>query len=237
MDVVRRVTKHVVGAPLEKGGSGDPSPMTAYGCLRGIEAAVRFKLGRTELAGLTVAIQGVGHVGFPLARLLAERGAKLVVHDVNVEALRRAEGELKARIARNDGELFSAAADVLVPCALGAVLNDFTIPMLQVKVVAGAANNQLAEPRHGEELAKRGILYAPDYAINAGGLINVAQEVRGYDEAAARARAGKIGDTMTMIFERARKDGRRPEQIADRLAEERIAARRKERGLPERRAY
>jgi leucine dehydrogenase len=237
MEVVRRVTKHVVGGPREKGGSGDPSPMTAFGVLRGIEAAVKFQLKRPNLDGLKVAIQGIGHVGFPLAKLLTERGAKLVVFDVNRESLARAEGELKAQIAASDDALFSADVDVVAPCALGAVLDDRRIPMLKAKVIAGAANNQLAEPRHGEALQKRGILYSPDYAINAGGLINVAQEVKGYDELAAKSRTARIHDTMTMIFERARSEGKRPEQIADRLAEERIAAKRKERGLGTRRVY
>jgi leucine dehydrogenase len=237
MEVVRRITRHVVGAPASQGGSGDPSPMTAFGVLRGIEAAVAFKLKRAGLDGLTVAIQGLGHVGFPLARHLRERGAKLIVHDINRETIARARDELKAEVAPDDEALFGAAADVLAPCALGGAIGDRTLGKLRVQVVAGAANNQLAEPRHGEALQQRGILYAPDYAINAGGLINVAQEIKGYDAAAAKARTSAIHDTLTMIFERAAKEGARPEQVADRLAEERIAFRRRERGLPERRAY
>ncbi len=222
MDVVRRVTKNVVGSPKSKGGSGDPSPMTAYGVLRGIEAVAKFAFGRGDLQGLRVAVLGVGHVGYPLARLLKEQGASLWVADVNEASVRRAQDELGARaVAPKD--FWGLEVDVLAPCALGGGVNDETIPQLRARAIAGAANNQLKEDRHGAELSKRGIVYAPDYAINAGGLINVAQEWAGYDEAKARARTTQIYDTILEILSRAKAEGSRPEVVADRIVEERLA--------------
>lgn len=223
VEVVRRVTKYVVGH-TGPGGSGDPSPMTAYGVLRGIEAVARRVLGRSDLSGVRVNVQGVGNVGYELCRLLAEQGAVLTVADVDAGRVKRAVEQLGARPASIE-EIVGLEADIFAPCALGAVINDRTLPQLKVAAVAGSANNQLTEPRHGVELAKRGIVYVPDYAINAGGLINVAQEWIGYDAAAARARTAKIYDTIDDLLARAARENRRPEEIADSMAEERISQR------------
>ncbi len=223
MEVVRRETTHVTGVEHEGRGGGNPSPLTALGVRRGIEAAVEVALGRTTLEGTTVAVQGVGQVGARLCGELAALGVHLVVADVAPERcvdMARAYG---ARVVPLD-EIHRVPCDVFAPCALGAVFDDRTIPELRCKVVAGAANNQLAEPRHGDVLFARGILYAPDYAINAGGLIHVASEHRGYDAAAVRERTMKIHGTVLEIARRALQKGVSPHRIADALAEERLAA-------------
>lgn len=222
MDVVRRVTKHVTGVKPEQGGSGDPSPFTALGVRRGIEACVKFALGKDSLEGVHVAVQGVGHVGFHLCRELHALGATLTVADIDPLKAERAQRELGANVVELDA-IFSTDCDVFAPCALGSALNDETIPLLRCKVVAGAANNQLAEPRHGADLMQRGILYAPDYAINAGGLINVTEEHHGYDAAKATARTLTIYDTIYEIAERAQKAMMPTNVIADVMVEEKLA--------------
>ena len=223
MEHVRKATRHVVGLPRSRGGSGDPSPFTAFGVLRGIEAVARFAFDRSDLQGLKVSIMGVGNVGYHLARMLKEQGASLWVADVNEAALRRAQDELGAKVV-SPRELVGLEVDVYAPCALGGAINDETLPLLRCRAVAGSANNQLRESRHGEELARRGIVYAPDYAINAGGLINVAKEVACYDEAKSREKCAAIHDTILTILERAKAEGSRPEVVADRIVEERLAA-------------
>ncbi len=222
MEVIRGVTKHVTGVKPEHGGSGDPSPYTALGVRRGIEACVKFALGRDSLAGIHVAVQGVGHVGYYLCKELHALGAALTVADIDPLKSERAQREFGAKIVPLDA-IFGTECDVFAPCALGSALNDTTIPRLRCTIVAGAANNQLAEPRHGDDLMQRDILYAPDYAINAGGLINVAQEVAGYDEAKARARTMSIYDTIYEIAERAKKAMSPTYRIADTMVEERLA--------------
>ncbi len=218
MGFVKRQTQHVVGL---EGTSGDPSPVTAYGVVRGIEAVAKHLFGTPELRGVRITLLGVGHVGFALAGELHQRGAKLFVADLNPQNQERAVKAYGAT-AVSDQALLSMEADIFAPCALGAILNDVTVGLLKVKAVAGAANNQLAEPRHGAQLAARGILYVPDYAINAGGLINVAQEVAGYDREKALARAGQIFDTIDALLQRAKESDQRPEQVADRMVEERL---------------
>jgi leucine dehydrogenase len=218
---VRSATRFVVGAPKAQGGSGDPSPLTALGVLHGIEAVARAALDRSDLAGVKVALLGVGHVGHSLAGLLHEAGADLVVADVDPAKVQRARDEFGCR-ATTEEAIYSEACDIFSPNALGACLNDLTLPQLKCRAVAGAANNQLAEDRHGRELFDRGILYAPDYAINAGGLINVASEWMGYDEAAVRQRVGAIRDTMMEIFARSKTQGVPTNLVADQLAEERF---------------
>jgi len=222
MEVIRDVTRHVTGVKPEHGGSGDPSPFTALGVRRGIEACVKRELDRDDLEGVRVAVQGVGHVGYHLCRELHALGADLTVADIDPLKAERAQREFGAGIVELDA-IFSTACDVFAPCALGSALNDETIPRLACKIVAGAANNQLAEPRHGDDLMQRGILYAPDYAINAGGLINVAQEVAGYDEAIVRERTLKIYDTIFEIADRAQSAMAPTYRIADTLVEERLA--------------
>lgn len=221
MEVIRTETKHVTGVDPAHGGSGDPSPFTALGVRRGIEACLKFRLGRSALAGARVAVQGVGHVGYHLCRELHAAGAKLVVADVDPPKAEKARAEFGAEVVAIE-DIFDVEADVLAPCALGSALNDDTVPRLRVPIVAGAANNQLAEPRHGEALRLRGIVYAPDYAINAGGLINVAQEVVGYDADKSRARTLAIYDTILAILERASAEGAPTDRVADRIVEERL---------------
>ena len=222
MEILRRVTKHVTGVKPEQGGSGDPSPFTALGVRRGIEACVKFALGKSSLAGVHVAVQGVGHVGYHLCRELHTLGASLTVADIDPLKAERAQREFGASVVSLDA-IFTGDCDVFAPCALGSALNDETIPRLRCKIVAGAANNQLAEPRHGADLMQRGILYAPDYAINAGGLINVAEEHVGYDEAKATAGTLKIFDTIYEIAERAQKAMTPTNVIADTMVEEKLA--------------
>ncbi len=221
MNIVKGKTNHVLGFDPEQGSSGDPSPYTAYGVRRGVEAAVKFKLGKDSLEGLTVAVQGVGSVGYHLARELHELGAKLVVTDVSAASIKRCVDEFGAReVAPN--EIYGVECDIFAPCALGAILNDTTIPQLKCGIIAGASNNQLAEDHHGQELLDRGILYAPDYAINAGGLINVAQEYKGYNAEAARDACTLIYDTMMNIFERAASSNLPTGKVADQIVDEMI---------------
>jgi leucine dehydrogenase len=222
MEVVRSVTKHVTGIAPERGGSGDPSPFTALGVRRGIEACVKFSMERATLEGLHVVVQGIGHVGYWLCKELHDLGARLTVADVDPLKAERAAREFGATVVPLD-QIFSVECDVFAPCALGSALNDDTIPKLKCKIVAGAANNQLAEPRHGDDLMHRGILYAPDYAINAGGLVNVAQEYAGYDESKSRQRTMAIYDTIYEIAERAKKAMQPTYRIADAIVEEKLS--------------
>lgn len=224
MEIIRTMTKHVTGVDPSHGGSGDPSPFTALGVRRGIEACVKFKLGKDGLKGVHVAVQGVGHVGYYLCKELHAAGARLTVADVDKLKSERAHREFGAAIVDIDA-IPAIECDVFAPCALGAGINDTTVPQLKATIVAGAANNQLAEPRHGDDLHARGILYAPDYAINAGGLINVAQEVKGYDPQAAREKTLKIFDTIWDICDRSKKLAAPTYKVADILVEEKLAAR------------
>lgn len=225
MKYMTQFTQHVAGIhdkPTEDGTrSGDPSPATAFGTFIGVKAAVREKLGRDSLEGLKIAVQGVGNVGFDLAQQLHAAGAKLWVTDIHKDSLARAEAELGATVVAPE-EIFGLDVDVFAPCALGAVLNDQTIPQLKARIVAGASNNQLAEARHGVELMKRGILYAPDYVINAGGIIDVYHERIGFNRAALIAHVEGIYDNLLEIFERARKEERPTGEVADAIAEERF---------------
>ncbi|MDE2050159.1 MAG: Glu/Leu/Phe/Val dehydrogenase [Gammaproteobacteria bacterium] len=203
---------------------GDPGPKTALGVFLGLKAAVRFRLGRASLEGLRIAVQGLGGVGYPLCRLLAAEGASLVVADARPGAAQRVCEELGAQEVSAES-ILSQDVDVLAPCALGAVLDSRTIPALRARVVAGAANNQLAREEHGEALMHAGILYAPDYVINAGGIISVAREYQGGATAAqVRAEIERIPLRLTEIFERARREGRPTSAVADQMARERLAA-------------
>ena len=227
MKFMTQFTQHVAGIhdkPSDEGTrSGDPSPATAYGTFIGIQAAVKERLGRDSLDGLRVAVQGVGNVGYDLARQLKEAGAQLWVTDIHREPLVQAGRELGATVVAPD-EIFGLDVDVFAPCALGAILNDSTIPQLKASIVAGAANNQLAEARHGVELMKRGILYAPDYVINAGGIIDVYYEHAGIDAGrdALIRHIERIDDNLREIFARARREERPTGEVADAIAEERF---------------
>jgi len=223
MEIVRTETKHVTGIDPSHGGSGDPSPFTALGVRRGIEACVKFKLGKSDLKNVHVAVQGVGHVGYYLCKELHAAGAKLTVADVDRLKSERAQREFGAAVVSID-DVAKVECDVFAPCALGAGINDNTVPHLKTQIVAGAANNQLAEPRHGDDLYARGILYAPDYAINAGGLVNVAQEVKGYDAKLSRERTMQIYDTIYEICERSKKLAAPTYKVADIMVEEKLAA-------------
>jgi leucine dehydrogenase len=218
MEVIRTMTKHVTGVDVSHGGSGDPSPFTALGVRRGIEACVKLKLGKDSLKGVHVAVQGVGHVGYHLCKELHAQGATLSVADVDPLKAERATKIVPL------GDIFALDCDVVAPCALGSAMNDESIPRIKARIVAGAANNQLAEPRHGDDLHARGILYAPDYAINAGGLVNVAQEVLGYDAEKSRAKTLKIYDTILDIAQRSAKLNAPTYKVADIMVEEKLGA-------------
>lgn len=221
MDVVSRHTRSVLGTSM---GSGDPSPFTARGVRRGIEAAVAFQFKRDDLEGLHVAIQGLGHVGMCLARELHERGCRLTVADVQLARVEEAVERFGATAVSVD-EVLLTPCDVLAPCALGKAISAAVLPRLQTRIVAGAANNQLETSQEGVGLFQRGILYAPDYAINAGGLIQVAHAWAGTDDVAVVEQSvDGIFGTLTEIFERAMGEDMPPHRVADLIAHERIAA-------------
>ncbi len=219
--IVRRETRYVVGIAQDQGGGGDPSRVTARGVFAGLRAAVEARLGRKDLEGLKVAIQGVGHVGMYLARLLHRNGARLFVSDIDSSRVSEAIEKYAAQAVGLD-EIYGLDVDVFAPCALGAVVNDDTIDRFRCTVIAGGANNVLYNPRHGEELVKRNILYAPDYVVNAGGVINVYQELNGYNEEEALRKADAIYHTLREIFDLSKKENIAPYQASDRLAEARI---------------
>ncbi len=222
MDLIRDETPHVSGVT---GGAGDPSPSTAHGVAVGIGAAVKHKLGRDSVKGLKIAVQGVGNVGHHLCDWLHKDGAELFVTDINEDAIRRCETEFGATRFDSDPAAFWAMdVDVLAPCALGAGVNDATVPVITAPVVAGAANNVLAEERHGEALRQKGVLYAPDYVINAGGLIDVARFKLDMDLEAAKKKLLAIHGTLTAIFERSDAEGQPTSEVADAMAEERFLA-------------
>ncbi|HKI04598.1 MAG TPA: Glu/Leu/Phe/Val dehydrogenase dimerization domain-containing protein [Thermoanaerobaculia bacterium] len=222
MEVIQHETRWVTGVSPLLGGGGDPSPVTAFGVLQGMKAAVHRQFGDDSLQGRTVAIQGLGSVGYYLAKFLSEEGAKIFGADIDAEATARASQELGVEIVPT-GEILEVECDVLAPCALGAILNDKTIPKLRCKIVAGGANNQLAEERHGQELHGRGILYAPDFVGNAGGLINVYNELVGYNRETAMRLARGIYANMLRVFDISRTQAIPTHVAAERLAEERIS--------------
>ncbi len=219
MELMLRETPHVVGLP---GKSGDPSPVTAFGVYRGMKACARHRWGGDSLAGKTVAVQGVGHVGYYLCRYLHEEDARLIVTDVVEAKVQRALREFRAAaVAPND--IYGLEADIFAPCALGGGINDTTLRQLKVEIVAGGANNQLAEERHGDQLEERGITYAPDYVINGGGLINVNAELAGWPSEQAHRKAGEIYQTILNVLTIARDEHIPSYKAADRLAERRLA--------------
>ena len=218
MEIVRQETQHVAGL---LGGSGDPSPFTARGVFRAIQAATKFRWNRDELSELTVAVQGCGHVGYHLVKMLHEAGAKLIVTDVNDENLARVVNEFGV-VTVSPGEIFGVHADIFSPCALGGVINDQTITELKVQIVAGAANNQLLAEQHGEMLRERNILYVPDYVANAGGVFNGCTELLGWDSGLSLSKVDQIYDSVLTIFENANTQGLTTNEAANRLAEDRI---------------
>jgi leucine dehydrogenase len=224
MDNIRRETRWVTGSAAAHGGSGDPSPVTAWGCYHGIRACLEVIYGSPEVAGRTVAIQGAGNVGYYLAKYLHEGGASLLYADINQRRIARVMEEFGGTVLEGD-EFYRANCDVLAPCAIGGIINTRTIPMIKAPIIAGGANNQLDdETRDGEALTERGITYAPDYVINAGGLINVCSELKGQSQVKAMGDAAAIFNTVKRIINKAKSEGTTTALAANRVAEERIEA-------------
>ncbi|AKG74041.1 Leu/Phe/Val dehydrogenase [Salinicoccus halodurans] len=222
MDLIYQETPYVCGMSESYGTGGNPSPMTAFGVYMAMKRTAKEAFDDDSLEGRTIAVQGVGNVSYSLCRHLHEEGAKLVVTDISQEAIDRAVNDFGAKAVGIE-EIYDVEADIFAPCALGGVLNDETIPALKVKAVCGSANNQLLEEdKHGELLQQRGIVYAPDYVVNCGGVINVADELQGYNKERAKSKVEGIYDQMDKIFNIARRDRITPAVAADRLAEERI---------------
>jgi len=225
MDFVRMETKYVTGIDQALGGSGDPSPITAWGVFWGLKAAWERKTGRTDLKGVKVAVQGIGHVGYYLCKFLNEEGAKLIVCDMNQAAVEKVKTEFGAEIVHVN-DIYDVECDIYSPCALGASLNETTIPKLKCKVVAGAANNQLKdEVADGNALQEKGILYAPDYLINAGGVISVYNELNGITvtEYSMNMAQRRIYKTSMRVFDKSEAEKITPHMAANKIAEERMA--------------
>ncbi|MGY6553021.1 MAG: Glu/Leu/Phe/Val dehydrogenase dimerization domain-containing protein [Wenzhouxiangella sp.] len=221
MEYVFQETDNCVGVHQVHGGSGDPSPFTAFGTLQGIRASLSHRFNDEEVGNYSYAVQGVGHVGFELVKLLRAEGAKVFVTDINEEAVQQAV-DLGCEAVGLD-EIYDVDADVFCPTALGAIVNERTIPRFRFKIVCGAANNQLATEECGDELERRGIVYAPDYAVNAGGLMNVSIEFEGYNRERAKRMMRTIYYNVSKIFQIAQRDKIPSWKAADRMAEERIA--------------
>lgn len=221
MEYVYEETRHVTGIRSSPQGSGDPSPVTAYGVYNGIKASCLKKLGTDDLKGVRIAVQGAGHVGYYLCENLAADGAVISITDIDTERVHKVVADFGATPVDPD-EIYDVDCEVFAPCALGAIINDATLRRLRCQVVAGGANNQLEEDRHGDALDAKGILYAPDYVINAGGLINVYGEIVGYGLETAKEKARGIYGTLLSIYDIAAEDGIPTYRAADRLARERI---------------
>ncbi|MEV7727277.1 Glu/Leu/Phe/Val dehydrogenase dimerization domain-containing protein [Streptomyces sp. NPDC087917] len=227
MDVVARETRWATGRSPENGGAGDSSVLTAFGVFQGMRASAQHLWGDPTLRGRKVGVAGVGKVGRHLVEHLLEDGAEVVITDVRTESvdeiLGRHPGGRVSAVADTEALIRTAGLDIYAPCALGGALNDDSVPVLTATVVCGAANNQLAHPGVEKDLADRGILYAPDYVVNAGGVIQVADELHGFDFDRCKVKAAKIFDTTLAIFARAKSDGIPPAAAADRIAEQRMA--------------
>ncbi|HNR21212.1 MAG TPA: Glu/Leu/Phe/Val dehydrogenase [Bacteroidia bacterium] len=223
MEYIAMETKHVTGLPENMGGGGDPSPVTAYGVYMGMKASAKQAWGNDSLKGKKVIVQGIGNVGQSLVKHLTEEGAKVYISDINEEALKEVSAKYKAEVVKPDS-IFGMDVDVYAPCALGATLNTENINELKCAIVAGAANNQLAvEEEHGPMLTKKGIIYAPDFLINAGGLINVYSELSGYNREAALRQTEKIYDYTLNIFKKAAEENIPTYLAAKQIAEKRIS--------------
>jgi leucine dehydrogenase len=223
MEHVFRETEFVTGVHQVHGGSGDPSPFTAYGTIQGLMAALNAKFGNEDIGKYRYAVQGAGHVGMEFIKLLREHGAKVYVTDINKELVDKAVREHGCTAVGLD-EIYDTDAEVYSPCALGGTVNETTLPRLKCQIICGAANNQLANEAIGDEVEKRGILYAPDYAVNAGGVMNVSLEIDGYNRERAMRMMRTIYYNVGRIFEIAKRDSIPTYKAADRVAEERIAA-------------
>jgi leucine dehydrogenase len=227
LEIVKEATPWVAGLSRESGSSGNPSPYTARGCMVGMRAVLEELYGKSEFAGRTVLIQGVGAVGGALAVMLKEQGAQVVICDINDKRIEELQYLHGFEVVPDPGHQ-AIACDLYAPCARGAGLNDETIPVLRCRAVAGCANNQLLEPRHADDLRRRGIVYGPDYVINAGGIINVGAELLpgGYDEKRSLERIDRIYDNLKKVFEISRTRAISTHRAAGELAEQRLAKRR-----------
>ncbi len=214
-------TPWVTGIPKAFGGSGDPSPYTAHGVLMAIKASVKEQLKADSIKGMRIAVQGLGNVGSHLVEYLISEGADVIVADIDLERVKRIGDKFKVKAVSSD-EIAFEECEVFAPCALGAVINDQSIPKLKCKVISGGANNQLAEARHGDMLREIGILYAPDYVANAGGLMNVFVELEGYSPERAFDKTRQVYDNLLQVFAIAKRDNVSTNVAADRLADERI---------------
>lgn len=223
MDLIHMETDFVTGISPESGSSGNPSPVTAYGIYLGMKAAAMEAYGDDSLEGKTIAVQGIGNVAYKLCEHLHEEGANLIVTDINKDAVQRAVDAFGAEAVSPD-DIYSVNCDIYAPCALGATINDDTIPRLKAKVIAGSANNQLKTSKHGDIIHEKGIVYAPDYVINSGGVINVSDELNGYNEKRAMKKIQSIYDNLIKIFNISRRDNIPTSAAADRMAEERISS-------------
>lgn len=220
MDYINMETKYVAGTSDGKS-AGDPSPVTAYGIYQGIKATAKVTFNNESLENKVIAVQGVGQVAYTLCKYLNDEGAKLIVTDINKEAVSRAVVDFGATAVDPD-DIYSVECDIYVPCALGAVINDETLKQFKAKAIAGSANNQLKENKHGDQLHEMGITYAPDYVINAGGVINVADELVGYNQERAMKKVENIYDNLLRVFEISKENDIPTYVAADRMAEERI---------------
>ncbi len=222
MDIIREVTPYVTGVSEEKGGSGNPSPSTALGVFMGLKAATKFQFGSDNLNGKKILVQGVGHVGEILVKHLTDEGASIIINDINEEAIERISKTYNTKIHRGT-DIYSLDVDIYAPCAMGATLNDYSIPQLKAKVIAGAANNQLAnELKHSKLLQEKGITYAPDFLVNAGGIINIYREIKNISKIDAIHRTENIYNTTLEILAMAQKNEITTHQAAFNLAQKRI---------------
>jgi len=232
LEIARTQTRWVSGLSRASGGSGNPSPYTAWGCVQGMRAVLREVWGTEDFTGKRILIQGVGAVGGRMAELLKERGAHVIICDINPERVKALQGQHGFESVPDEGHE-SVPCDIYSPCARGATVNDESIPRLKCKAIAGCANNQLREPRHADVLKERGILYAPDYVINAGGIINVGMEFvsGGYDEKKALAKIDHIYQSLQNVFALARQHDINTREAAEHLAEQRLKRAREERSV------
>lgn len=228
MDIIREVTPHVTGISESKGGSGNPSPVTAYGVYMGMKAAAKYKFGTEKLEGKKVLVQGVGHVGETLVKHITDEGAQVIINDINEVRLEELSKKYNANVVLGN-DIYGLDIDIYAPCALGATVNDLTINQLKAKVIAGAANNQLAdEVKHGRMLKERGIAYAPDFLINAGGIINVYAELEGYNKEESLRKTENIFNTTLEIFQLSEKENITTHRAAFDIAQNRIDTRKRE---------
>ena len=229
MDIIREVTPHVTGISESKGGSGNPSPVTAYGVYMGMKAAANYKFGTESLEGKKILVQGVGHVGETLVKYITEEGAQVIINDINEARLEELSKKYNTNVILGN-DIYNLDLDIYAPCALGATVNDETIHQLNTKVIAGAANNQLAdEVKHGRILKEKGIAYAPDFLINAGGIINVYGELEGYTKEESMRKTENIYNTTLEIFKLSEKENITTHRAAFNIAQNTIDKRKKER--------